>query len=380
MKKISAAVSAVLLFSGAFFCVANAQSSVAEAAGIQISIDGNVYVGGSSTKAEDKDAEVKNAVNYGANIAFTKEVVKDGSLVLQIRGGDAEASIDLGKYRPGTNDNAYGHNDVSNDAWIKYLYYTQGLFDNKVSITFGKADALSSANDAGASVGSFFTNDATVDILDTWDAETPYTVLLSVSPIDILSVSYSYSTQNSYPQWDSSQDAYLDPFKSGFNAIEVKLSPIKDGNYRIGYWSSNQPTNVYKEGGIDQSADKTGASGFWLSFDQSLNGYLTLFVRFGTRLDKTDYGSAGTSFQGGAKIPGTSWSRDNDYLFLGVGQASNIKDITDKDYSELHFEINYSFALNANVSLVPNFQYVSIDDDGKTESGYAAALFAAFKF
>ncbi|MDR0486370.1 MAG: carbohydrate porin [Elusimicrobiota bacterium] len=379
MKKISAAVSAVLLFSGAFFCAANAQSSVAEAAGIQISIDGNVYVGGSSTKAEDKDAEVKNAVNYGANIAFTKEVVKDGSLVLQIRGGDADTIIELGKYRGGTNDNAYGHNG-SNDAWIKYLYYTQGLFDNKVSITFGKADALSSANDAGASVGSFFTNDATVDILDTWDLETPYTVLLSVSPIDILSVSYSYSTQNSYPQWDSSQDAYLDPFKSGFNAIEVKLSPIKDGNYRIGYWSSNQPTNVYKEGGIDQSADKTGASGFWLSFDQSLNGYLTLFVRFGTRFDKTMYGGAGTSFQGGAKIPGASWSRDNDYLFLGVGQASNIKDITNKDYSELHFEINYSFALNANVSLVPNFQYVSIDADGKIESGYAAALFAAFKF
>jgi hypothetical protein len=288
-----------------------------------------------------------------------------------------------------------------------------------VVLTVGKAGNPGSGNDVAASVGSFFTDDATVIGAS---GHTPYGAKLDITPIDLFTFTYGY-----YVQDLDGEDLRSNPLIEGnYHAAQINVKPIPGGNYRVGYWESTKAEiqttwyisntqypdsfygynddnsdwddaanySVYNEdengdGYIDyyyRTNRKETPKGIVLSFDQIIFENLGFFARFGKRLDNTiagGFSAAGQDFQVGTKIGGAFWGRDNDHFFIGFGMAwaqANILTKDNKVYAkyyaydeneniaykqdvqeikpESHIEVNYAYSLASGITITPFAQYV----------------------
>jgi hypothetical protein len=392
MKKLLVSVFSVALVLVVGSSVVKAQGSAADILGITVEADGNIFIGVS--KPEDKKDTTYSGITYGTNLIFTKSFSDQSKVVLALRGGDNTANIEsLGLFRGDINDNGYSYGDIGDTAWLKEFYFVQPIADNLASITLGKVEGLLSENEGVNSVGSFFTNDATVDNVDIGEnQDNPYTLKIAVNPIPILSITYGYSTQK---YLDANN--FKDPFSNGFNSFEIKYTGIEEGNYRVGFWFSNQKNPNYKDG--EEDGDRAGAMGIWFSGDQVLAKHFTVFARFGYRLDSTCYAFAavhdtylivpGMNAQIGTTISGELFGRSADKVFVGIGLATALSAALPKDtnVTDLHAEINYSYQVNDSIALIPFFQFANTSDNfpptADTSSnivGMAAGIYTNIKF
>jgi hypothetical protein len=458
MKKVFSAILAVSFL--AVGSIAYAQSAT-DLNGIKISGTGFVTFFGVDQKAgklATKGSEIsvetegnsKDQVNYRVELFFDKAFSDGSSARLRLRGGASDENLALGTFRGGVDD---AQTSLFKEAiWIKELFYTKpftGLpFVGNSSIVVGKTGAPTSSNSGAASIGSFFTDDATVQGAPGAD-QNPYGIKININPVSLVSITYAYMTQNhGGSEHNITEGAY--------NFIEANFKPIARGNYRVGFWYS--ATRFEKNAWVvreDATEDEKGTpleylhdnsetdfpNGILVSVDQVVVDNVTLFARYGKRLDETrnasrgatdinwNYkapdsntgasatgsifntpGNAGQDFQIGAKIGGAFWGRAKDYLFVAYGMAwyqdkvisydNNVITGVDKDGKyetaelkpETHIELNYNYNINEAVNIIAFGQYAldyALSVATKTgndrfwkvdESGYALGLRIAINF
>jgi hypothetical protein len=442
MKKVFSAILAVS-FLFAVGSVAFAQSAVdAVLNGLKITGSGDVtFLGYNRLNAVDNNVG-KDHVEYRIELHFDKTFSNGSSAKLRLRGGSVDdGQYALGSFRGGLNDNAFGgyakNGDNNNDRIIvKEVYFTQPFeapVVGKSSIVVGKIGTPTSGNAVSGSIGSFFTDDATVPAA-MGTSQNPYGVKVSINPVDLVTITYAYLDQDHGVYNDVDYTTYTTPYagsdinsnnltQGAYNTIEANFKPIANGNYRVGYWYSARRYNKISwaydgdtKAWTDQSKERDTdfPNGAYISVDQVVIDNISVFGRYGKRLDSTTQKSqagAGQDFQVGAKVGGSFWGRANDYIFFGFGMAwylDNIqgesnKVITGLDndgypvYDELkpeqHFELNYSIGLSEGVSIIVFGQYVNdfattedAINDGGTKlwkvdaNGYALGLRTAIKF
>jgi hypothetical protein len=287
---------------------------------------------------------------------LNKSFEDGGRAVLRLRGGDRDfGNLGLGIFRGAVNDQSFWQSPDHDAIIIRELYFTQPLFEKIVYFKIGKMQPPTSSNNALNSVGSFFTDDATIQNVD--GTLGSYGIEVGATPIPLITLSYTYLGQDTPVA--SNSNITKGPFSYGYHTFLANFKPIAKGNYRVGFWASaikrtsldgrtfSGITNGVIDYDDDPDTEKDGSSGIYISIDQVVADNFTLGVRFGQRLDKTaglGASQPGMAWDLGGTISGKLWGRGLDSLFLGVGQATYQKDFYATAVyvpdPELHLEVN----------------------------------------
>jgi hypothetical protein len=327
----------------------------------------------------------------------------NGTLFIKLTGGQVGGGASaLGVFRGNVDDDV---NDASDNVVLKEAWYSQPFQDGALNVKVGfMDDGTGSPNAVAASVGSFFTGDATVVGPDTAvgaiTSKKPFGIALSYSPMDLITVSFSHLLQSTK---DNEQPNRI--FGDGSNAFDqiiLTVKPVENGNYRIGYWKSFkgvQSTQIVEPSASDKIRSENRAyafkgdgdtfpQGVFVSVDQQVIENVSLFARAGYLLNDAQTGKAGTDWQFGFVLKGNMWNRANDSFFAGIGQAyypinygratyqvthpDQDRDPNENTRStrwwlnpeinnirpETHFEANYKLGLVSGVTLITFAQYV----------------------
>jgi hypothetical protein len=352
----------------------------------------------------------KSQGEYLADLWVIKTFENGASASIRLRASNNDAGqLALGNFRSNVNDNVGPYDTTGNtpqdNLFIKDAYFTLPFAApalGKVVLTIGKTANPTSANSVASSVGSFFTDDATI-----WGVQgagtRPYGVKVDITPISLVTLTYGYFAQNI-----SDTKVPNSVGDGNYHVAQINVKPIAGGNYRFGYWEAADAqmqtrwykTNIkssdeaivyerYENGQFEyyyRAGNTENPRGLFLSFDQTI-GNLGFFARVGKRIDSTvagGFGLAGQDFQIGTKVGGTLWGRSSDSLFLGVGMAWAQDDVltagnevfygerstnnsngtvsgkeeSEKIKPEGHLELNYAYSLTSGVTITPFFQYV----------------------
>ncbi|MDR2426870.1 MAG: carbohydrate porin [Endomicrobium sp.] len=316
--------------------------SVSDALGIQTNAGATFVLQGVS-KANDGSDKGRIDGSLSVDLEFSKEFSNGGTAFLHLEGAIGEGLNDkLSLYSPLNGDAGTTLSIFS----IAEFWYEQALFDNKLTITFGRLDPTGYfdgnevANDETEQfLTSMFVNNSTILFPD-------YSLGLSVSysPVEFLSLTYAYFNQ------DSIEFNNIDT--AGFNIVEAGFKVGETGNYRLTYWLSNVDSR-------DESV-----FGFALSVDQQITESIALFARYGYKNPKIadDDNPLSHTWSFGAGFNGSLWQRNDDAVGIAVGQNLISKDYASinnrKEDAETQAELYYKLALTENIALTPILQYV----------------------
>jgi hypothetical protein len=330
-------------------------------AGIKISGGATIVLQG-TTKANDGSDKGATDASYSYDLELSKELDNDASIFVHIEGSAGEGlNSKLSLFSSLNGDSGTSFNFLG----ISEIWYEKGLFDKKLTLTFGKIDptAYFDANEAANDeteqfLAGMFVNNASVALPD------PNLGLRATyAPVECFEITYAYFNQSE--EWNN-----IDT--DGFNIIEAVYKLSDKGNYRVSYWTNAGGITNIKDG------ERTQDYGIGLSFDQAVSENIVLFARYGyrnpdadtTEFEDDDQGNPElvgiapqSSWSFGAQFKGALWDRESDAVGVAVGQNMISKDVADehllKSDSETQAEIYYKFAVDDNIALTPVFQYVS---------------------
>ncbi|MBM3254057.1 MAG: carbohydrate porin [Candidatus Omnitrophica bacterium] len=321
-------------------------------------------------------------VNYNGEGHTLKESRADGSYSTDITltkefkevGGRAFLHLEAGQ-GAGLEDNLVLYSNVNRDAGdseakveVTEFWYEQGLFKDRVALTFGKLDPTTYfdqsevANDETTQfLGRIFRNSPAVEFPDNTTG-----IRLAYLLVEWLELGYGVFDGNS--DWEKIGDNLFNIGHAHFKTNFFELP----GNYRFYRWNNN----VYHTKWSDTEKTKEAAYGFGLSFDQKVTDIVTLFTRYGWQNPEVynpDIMATGElnyslehSWSAGLQIEGKPWGREKDVFAFAVGQAIPSDDykkyttqITDpRAKPEGHLEAYYRIHVNDHLSLSPDFQYI----------------------
>ena len=218
------------------------------------------YQGSEAGELDGLHADSPSGAGFTVDLELTWKpalpLAEDGEFYVRIHAGDGTgadrtgngdikpADVLLANLNTIADDNSDG-----NDTSLQLLeaHYTHDFFDEKLSITGGKAEQLgflddnAFANDEGKQfVGKPFVNNSVLD------SENEYTPLIGVKfqPLDLVSLSLvGASTSRPYvegtPIENTSKSKYDNVFSTPFLGSQLKVSPKfgkMEGNYRFYGW------------------------------------------------------------------------------------------------------------------------------------------------
>ncbi|MDR1195492.1 MAG: carbohydrate porin [Endomicrobium sp.] len=340
--------------------------SLSEALGIETNIGATFVLQGVS-KANDGSDAGRIDGSLSVDLEFGKKFENGGNVFFHLEGAIGE----------GLNDKLSLYSPLNGDAGttvsiftIAEFWYEQALFDDKLTLTFGRMDPTAYfdgnavANDETEQfLASMFVNNSAIAFPD-------YSLGLraTYSPFEFLDLTYAYFNQDSFE--------FNNIDTNGFNIIEAGFKLGETGNYRLLYW-----TNA--AGIPDLKGERIQDYGIGASLDQAVNENITLFARFGYRnpdadtaeVDEDDNGdpivtgyAPYITWSFGAQFNGALWGRENDALGVAAGQNIISEDLAklygSKSDAETQTELYYKFALTENVALTPVLQYVIAPSGG----------------
>jgi len=338
--------------------------------GLELGAGGTMVIQGTNnTNNATTDVTKKESradASYSADITLGKEFKEiNGKAYLHLEAGQGA----------GLEDNLTLYSNVNRDAGdsearveVTEFWYEQGLFKDKVALTFGKLDPTAYfdqsevANDETTQfLGRIFRNSPTIEFPDNTAG-----IRLAYMPVGWLELGYGVFDGNS--DWEKIGDNLFNIGQVHFKTNFFNLP----GNYRFLGWNNN----VYHTKWQDTNETKEANYGFGLSFDQKANDIITLFARYGWQNPKVynpeimatgdlNY-SLTHSWSTGFQVEGKPWGREKDVLAFAVGQAIPSKDykkytiqiIDPKAKPEGHLEAYYRIHVNDHLSLSPDFQYI----------------------
>ena len=330
-------------------------------AGATMIIQGTGNVNNASADVQKKKS--RTDASYSADITLAKEFKEvSGRAFIHLEGGQGNGLEDsLTVYSNVNRDVDDEQNVHLTEAW-----YEQGLFKDRVALTFGKLDPTAYfdqndvANDETTQfLGRMFRNSATIEFPDNSAG-----IRVAYMPVDWLELGYGLFNTNS-GHWEKMFDNL---FNMGQVHLKANLFNLP-GNYRFYGWNNN----AYHTKWLDADKTKEASYGFGLSFDQKLTDTVTAFARYGWQDPKvynTDITATGgfnysleQAWSAGFQVEGKPWGRESDVLAFAVGQAFPSSDYKKSDTTLLakpegHLELYYRIFVNKYLSLSPDFQYI----------------------
>ncbi len=340
--------------------------------GVELGAGATLIVQGATNTNYAPDGETlkKNRTDgsYTADITLAKEFKEFNSRAfLHLEGGQGA----------GIEDNLALYSNVNRDAdayenvRLTEIWYEQGLFKDRVALTFGKLDPTAYfdqsevANDETTQfLGRMFRNSPVLEFPDNGPG-----IRVAYLPKDWIEVGYGlFNTKASWEKINS------DLFNIGQITFKTRFFDL-DGNYRLYGWNNN----AYHTKWLDDTKTKESSCGFGLSFDQKTNETTTAFLRYGWQNSRVynpdpvvpasngqNY-SLEHSWSAGLQLEGKPWGRDKDIVAFAIGQvfpsgdyrkAGETLDPARKARAEGHFEAYYKIYVNKHISISPDFQYV----------------------
>jgi Carbohydrate-selective porin len=353
------------------------KSDLSQALGIKIEAGGTFILQGIS-KANDGSDKGRTDGSVTFDLGFGKEFENGGSAFMHIEGGAGEGLN--GFYYDDVNDEDVSfvntYSSLNGDAGssesfmeVTELWYEQPLFDEKVTVTFGKLNAAGYFDDNAVAndeteqfLAAMFVNNTAIAMPDN-----SLGLRVTYSPLEKLDITYAYFNQN---------EGWGNIDCGGWNAIQATFKLSETGNYRVMYWGSNQEAFSHKDG------KAASVYGIAFSLDQAVSETVSLFARYGYQNPEVSEISGSWSL--GAQFGGSMWTRENDAIGVAVGQNMVSKDYVDsfkaqgedyKDDSETQAEVYYKLGINDNIALTPVMQYVSKPMGGNTTEDNAIFTF-----
>ncbi len=335
-----------------------------------------------------------DGAGYVADIELGWEPIESGEFYMRIHAGEGngadggdEGLEDAGALFADLNTI---NDDNPDDSEVDVLeaYYTQTLFDEMLSVSFGKTEPLvfmddnEFANDECAQfVGKPFVNNP---MLDSEDEYGPI-LALSLNPKflkPLKDVTFTVLVQSSsYPRNEDTNEKTKDIWSNFFRrpllAGQITYSPTirgMSGNYRIYGW-----VQTYKH---DRSVvNKTGTDEGWgigFSCDQYLTEKIGVFGRFGYHNDEVY--EVPIFYSIGAFLKGIIPKRENDEIGIGLAGLKANHAFDDHD-TEFHTEGYYRFHITDNFAITCDLQYVA-DPKGNTSNDdiWAGMIRGEFSF
>ncbi len=340
--------------------------------GLELGVGATMIVQGANNVnyAPDGGTKKKNRTDgsYSADITLVKEFKEvGGKAFLHLEGGQGQ----------GLEDNLTLYSNVNRDAddedrvHLTEVWYEQGLFKDKVAVTFGKLDPTAYfdqsevANDETTQfLGRIFRNSPTLEFPDNNAG-----IRIAYMPKEWLELGYGLF--NAKGSWEKIGDNLFNIGQVSFKTNFLNLP----GNYRFYGWNNNANHTKW----LDAEKGKESAYGFGLSFDQKLTDIVTAFCRYSWQnpsVYNPDSAFMATgdltysleqSWSTGLQVEGKPWGREKDVLAFAVGQV-----IPSKDYkkagealdparrakTEGHLEAYYRIHVNDHLSISPDFQYI----------------------
>jgi uncharacterized coiled-coil protein SlyX len=300
--------------------------------------------------------------SYSADITLAKEFKGVGDRAfLHLEGGQGDGLEDNLLLYSNVNRDADNHENVR----VTELWYEQGLFKNRIALTFGKLDPTvyfdqsEVANDETTQfLGRIFRNSPTLEFPDNTAG-----IRVAYMPKEWIELGYGMFNGNS-DTWDKMFDNLFTIGQVTFKTNFFNLP----GNYRFYGWNNNLPHTKW----TDETKGKEASYGFGLSFDQKLTDIVTAFTRYGwqtpevynpnpvvTLANGANY-SLEQSWSAGLQVEGKPWGREKDVVAFAVGQVFASGDYK-KYYGysakpEGRIESYYKIHVNDHLSISPDFQ------------------------
>ncbi|MCA6071511.1 MAG: carbohydrate porin [Endomicrobium sp.] len=378
MMKILLMISVFMLLSATSKLFAAEAGSVAEQFGIKVTWGGAVVMQGTpkanSTKKNNNNGS--NDATYASSLNITKEFENNGKIVAKFKVGRGRGlNQSLQTYAQVNSDSDHTIDPANNDVFAKIseLSYQQSFLGNKLTANVGKLNFKSYFTDnkyAKEFITGAFSGDKVID-----KAPPRIALRLNYAALDKLDISYACFTNTN-----------LDYFNAkGVNILQAAYKPSKKDNYKVYAWLNNKED--YSS--FENNNKKSGTYGVGISADKEINKEIGIFGRFsyrdpsvGTdmRVSADTVHPLSMSWNIGAQMKGSSWSRTNDVAGFAIGQIygssyyrkhkkkvmikeidENGNKVTEKDYkdgAEIQMELYYKFVVSEHIALIPTAQYL----------------------
>jgi hypothetical protein len=313
------------------------------------------YQGANSVKIGDSRVRNTDGAGFAADLELSFSPLENGTVFMRVHAGEgkgADTSLE-----PFANLNTIGDDNPDNDGVrVLDLFYTQRFFDEKLSLSIGKAEPFvfvddnAFANDEYTQfVGKPFVNNP---VFDSEDEYAPL-VALTASPMEEVSVTLLCQSSSRPRLADeerkSSYDRIFDkPLVAGQFTYSPCIGDLK-GNWRLYGWAQTYPHPRLV------GDDTEEGWGIGLSLDQMVHRNLGLFARAGYQ-NKKVY-EVPWFWSAGGEIRGLLPSRGEDHMGIGVAGLKASKDL-EKTGTEFHVEAYYRCELGEHLAVSPDIQYV----------------------
>jgi len=361
------------------------------------------YQDSGADELNGEHADSPSGAGFTADLELTWKpalpVVEEGEFYVRIHAGNGTGADRTGGggIKPADvllanlNTIADDNSDENDDTGLRLLeaHYTHHFFDEKLSITGGKAEQLgfldenAFANDEGVQfIGKPLVNNSVLD------SENEYTPLIGVKfkPIERVSLSLvGASTSRPYvedtPLENTSKSKYDNVFSTPFIGGQLTFSPKLgelEGNYRLYVWQAGYDHSKLDSGRNPIDGQKEKGWGVGISADQQITEMIGLFGRFGR--NNEDVYVVKWEASGGVNLKGLIPGRDEDTI--GIGFAGLVPDSRfTQDEPEYHLEAYYRLSVTENLAFTPDIQYVwNPGGDSDNDGIFAGMVRAEFNF
>lgn len=367
-------------------------SHAVEVGDVTIGVLGNLFV--KKFSAENKDLPYSSVSSQGL---FSGQLIIDKKFDM---GGEFSLTIAMGN-----GDNVGGAN-TSPEVILSDIWYSQSILE-KLLVVVGRfaplgGDNLVLGDEQRQFINSVFVKDTSdripfqADGGDAWGFSADYAFS------EVLEVGYGYSgpigqapntfvtDYETYPVTVYGQNGDVlvtstgtitvpvghvvkgkkySPEADGYNAAEVNLKLLDNGNYRFKYWLSNDKLD---------GADK-GPSGFSMSFDQQILYGISLGLRFGNVSDEKTLPystinnfSVKQTFSFGIGADGALWNRVLDGAGLAFG-IQKLYALSGNPQISI-VEGYYKYCLTTFVFITPSVSYHDVSSFADLENYFEYAL------
>jgi len=322
-------------------------------AGATFIVQGTKDANATASKGEDV-----TDTSYSIDLIFEKEFDDFGMALLQLETGDgAGVEDELTLFSNVNRDTDDSNNSVS----VTKAWYEHYLFDKQLAITFGKIDAGDyldqnkiACDECAQFLGRMFKHASTIQFPDN---NAGIHGVFSSDEAPWLEI--EAQVLDGDDDWEDIGD---EVFASGQVNLRPELIEGRECNYRFYGWYKDTDHIEWRNNTNMQEENY----GFGTSIDQEITDVLTLFGRYGWQNPEVyasgvDF-SLEHSWSAGARIMGSPWDREEDYIGLAVGMEVPSDDYKETQSrtgdSEGHFEAYYYCQLNDHLSISPDFQLI----------------------
>ncbi len=300
------------------------------------------------TNGGSEDGQDQTDFAYSADVAFSGELAEGHTFNLVLEAGEGEGAGDNFDTRATPNYDAIVTTDDAGVSLTVAQAYYEGTIGDIATLVIGKIDvhSMTDNNEYANDETSQFLNSLFVRSVGTVFAEhgNYYVpgIYISVQPIDLVSVTYTYS-----------HDGGEDLFDNAQHWIELGLHPQLmglPGNYRIGFIKHDIDFTEIKTG------DTTHNTGFNISADQALSDNIGVFFRYASQDDTLEENEVISAMSGGLYLGGGLWGMEKDGAGVAYGKLELNKDIAGTDKGESVLEVYYSHELFGSMNMTADIQ------------------------